>query len=170
MAKTEEILSIDSTKDTEKKFSVLFVCTGNTCRSPMAAAIFNHLYNDGTRHALSAGLAAYGDPISENAKVVLMERGVLPTPENDYPSHISRRLDTDMLEKADLIVGLTSSHAMSIMMAYPAYASKIAVMPHDISDPYGGSTDDYRRTLNDIEESLREAFGNCESNTAESEG
>ena len=144
--------------DTDSKKTLLFVCTGNTCRSPMAAALFNHIYTDSQYHAVSAGLAANGEPISENALRVLMERGVLPTSENDYTSHVSRTVDRDILAESDLVVGITSSHAMNLMFAVPEFASKISVMPHDISDPFGGDVEVYRKTLADIESALREAF------------
>ena len=158
MTDSEAILCPEKNEVHEKKSKIIFVCTGNTCRSPMAAALFNHLYSDSPFTASSAGLCADGSPIAENALEALMERGVLPTPDNDYVRHTSRMLDEDTVRSADLIVGMTSSHSMSILMMYPMYASKIAVMPTDISDPYGGSIEEYRRCLSEIESALKIAF------------
>ena len=62
---------------------LLFVCTGNTCRSPMAAAMFNFLFPERNAFAVSAGLCADGSPISENAKEALRRRGVPCTVENN---------------------------------------------------------------------------------------
>ena len=148
----------EMTKEDAKK-EYLFVCTGNTCRSPMAAALFNFLFNDSDAVAASAGIAADTSPISEKAKNALMERGVLPIPGSDYRYHVSRMITDRMIESANLVICMTSAHAMRLMMAYPAYASKIAVMPHDIPDPYGGSMDDYKMCLSAIEKGLNEAFG-----------
>lgn len=140
--------------------TVLFVCTGNTCRSPMAAALFNDRYAALTRRAVSAGLMADGSPISENAVRALENAGIpARKPDNDYLSHISRTVTPEMLERADIVVGITSSHAMQLMLRFPAYASKITVMPMDISDPYGGNLTRYEACLRDIDRALRSAFG-----------
>ncbi len=152
-----------------KKSQILFVCTGNTCRSPMAAALFNHLYTEGTRLAVSAGIAADGSPIAKYACEALMKRGVLPTAENDYPRHISRAADDISMENAELIVGMTASHANSLIMKYPSFATKITVMPEDIPDPFGGSQDDYDRCLSAIEKGLTDAFGEAKSKIISSE-
>ncbi len=157
MTKNSELLCPD-VKEQSDADTVLFVCTGNTCRSPMAEALFNHLYANDTRCAASAGLFATGEPISKNAVSALMERGVLPTAKNDYRSHVSQSVNENILENAALVVAMTSSHAMQLIMRYPAYASKVAVMPKDITDPFGGDEEDYRRCLADIEEALKEAF------------
>ncbi len=162
MSEFEAVLCPEKSGNAKNKSSLIFVCTGNTCRSPMAAALFNHLYPDSDFAATSAGLLADGSPISKNASEALMERGVLPTPGNNYIAHISRALDEDAVNEADLIVGITSSHAMSILMKYPAHASKITVMPMDISDPYGGDMDRYRECLSDIERALASAFASEE--------
>ena len=138
---------------------VLFICTGNTCRSPMAAALFNHIFGDDRRHAVSAGLAADGSPISENAKTALMERGVLPTPSNDYTCHVSRTVDEEIMERADLVVCVSTRHAMTLMMSFPSHASKITVLPKEISDPYGGGLGIYRVCLSEIEKALADMFG-----------
>lgn len=152
---------------------VCFVCSGNTCRSPMAQAVFNHmslapeicsacdiekLLNAKNIRAVSAGLAAFGEPISENAVVALEEAGIPSLTRNDYKSHTSREIDSETMRKAELIVGITSSHAVRLMAMFPQYASKITCMPKDISDPWGGSLDDYKECLSEISEGVREIY------------
>ena len=150
--------------ETCPKKSIVFVCTGNTCRSPMAAALYNHLFADGEFIASSAGLYGDGSPISEKAVDALMERGVLPTPHNDYRRHVSRQLDEDIVSHADLVVAITGRHAMEIMLRHPVHASKVAALNEDVPDPYGGSSEIYRRCLEEIERLLTESFGGIPAN------
>ena len=138
---------------------LLFVCTGNTCRSPMAAAMFNFLFPERNAFAVSAGLCADGSPISENAKEALRRRGVPCTVENNYTDHVSRTVTPEMIETASQIIGISSRHAMALICAFPGQAEKISAMPEDIADPFGGTVDDYVRCLADIEKSLRAMFG-----------
>jgi len=141
---------------------VLFVCTGNTCRSPMAAALYNDMMNPrevcsacpngvfGRTVALatSAGLcAADGAPISEGARAALQGADIPPHPQNDYNEHRARTVTEGMIAEADEVVGISSAHAMELILRFPAYASKIRTLPMDIADPYGGDLAVYRQCL-----------------------
>lgn len=156
--------------DEDKKKTVLFVCTGNTCRSPMAAALFNHLYKDSCYHAESAGIMCPdGDPIAENAAEALMRRGVLPTPDNNYVCHRSRLINESIVKSSDLIVGLSSHHTVNIIVTFPMYVRSITSMPKNIADPFGGDLATYEKCLASIEASLAEIFALLE-NSAPTDG
>lgn len=138
---------------------ICFVCTGNTCRSPMAEAVANALAKEQGRkdlRAFSAGLyACDGEPIAQNAVLALEAAGVEAVAGRDYHRHIAHNLTEREAEEYDLLVGMTSGHAMELMMRYPAAAEKITCMPHGISDPYGGDAARYRACLAEITECVR---------------
>ena len=150
---------------------VLFVCTGNTCRSPMAAALLNDLSRPreicsaqgeltGARYvAASAGLYAQeGEPITPAAAAALQDEGIACRPDNDYLSHRARLVSADMVAEADVIVGLTASHAMQLLLRFPEAASKIGTLPMDIADPFGGSPAVYRDCLSQLRYAIELAF------------
>lgn len=139
---------------------ILFVCTGNTCRSPMAAALLNDLSRprelcsmsageDGPRFvATSAGLyATDGAPITPMAAAALAEAGVVATPINDYTAHRARTVTAAMMAAADEVVAMTGMHAMELLLRFPEHAAKIGTLPLDIPDPYGGDAVRYRDCL-----------------------
>lgn len=148
---TESPLSLYAKKNDGKK-RVLFVCTGNTCRSPMCAAAVNGLSPYKERFfAFSAGLSPLpGAPITGKAVQALKDAGILPSPDNDYPSHRARAVREADLAACDLAVGLTKAHAFRLAMEFPAYAGKIYAFSEDIPDPYGGDGKDYAACLSDI--------------------
>ena len=116
------------------------------------------LLNAKNIRAVSAGLASFGEPISEHACTALEEAGIPSTPRNDYRSHVAREIDHETVKNAELVVGISSSHAMRIIAMFPQYASKITCMPKDISDPWGGSLEDYKECLAEITEGVKEIY------------
>ena len=121
---------------------VLFVCTGNTCRSPMAAAIYKAL---GLGEADSAGLLAGGEKVSENALLCMKEKGI------DLSSHISKPLTRELLEKAKTVCVMTPQHKAAIQNA--GYTGEIVVL--DCPDPFGGDLELYRQTRDYLYDIIR---------------
>ncbi|HEY8350379.1 MAG TPA: low molecular weight protein arginine phosphatase [Clostridiales bacterium] len=128
---------------------ILFVCTGNTCRSPMAAALFNRLAaTAGIGYtAASAGLAAAeGSPASINA-IKAMEG----YPGADLSYHASKRLSHADIEEACLILTMERIHRQYILSMYPEAYQKVFTLKEyvcgtdgDITDPYGGDESVYK--------------------------
>ena len=151
---------------------ILFVCTGNTCRSPLAAAVTNAL-ETARRAALpkelqsllpralvadSRGLYADGGPISEGALQALQAAEIPPVEGHDYRTHVSATIDETDAERFDLLCAVGARHAMELLLRFPQHAGKILRLPQEIPDPYGGDALTYRRCLAAITESVRELF------------
>ncbi len=143
----------------ETTVKVCFVCTGNTCRSPMAAAVYNHLNRGSDRYAVSMGLYAYdGMPISENAAKALESEGIISDRDNPYLDHRARSCTPELLSDCDRIVGISEAHTLELIARYPELASKIYSMPKSISDPWGGDLEVYKACLSEIKEGIKELF------------
>ena len=127
---------------------ILFVCTGNTCRSPMAAAL---LKNAAERAGLdlrvdSAGLAAFpGVPYTAEAVEALGEKGIA------WEGGVSQPLSKDLVLGADLLFTMTAQHRDAILRKMPALQGKVFLFSEyasgearDVEDPMGLGLDAYR--------------------------
>ncbi len=139
--------------------NILFVCTGNTCRSPMAEALFNDMVQkkglEGFK-AASAGLAALsGQDASMQAVQVMKEMGI------DLKGHKSRQVDEALLKQADLILTMTQGHKNALQAAEPSIWKKVYTLKEyaglqdkDIQDPFGQPVEVYRRAAREISQAL----------------
>jgi protein-tyrosine phosphatase len=144
--------------------NILLVCSGNTCRSPLAAAILADKlaqlpeFADAT--VQSAGVAAWdGTPASEGSYLVALERGL------DLSSHRARMLTADQVRDADLILTMSEAHTRRVaelggeQKVYPL--AEYAGAPdgqRDIPDPMGGDVALYRDTAARLDELLTSAI------------
>ena len=125
---------------------ILFVCTGNTCRSPMAAALARHAGID----ARSAGLFPMENaPAAGGAVRAMAARGI------DLTGHRARRVTGEDAEGAARIFAMEEGHRAMLESMYPACRGKVSVLL--IPDPYGGDDRVYRACADAIERALREA-------------
>lgn len=130
--------------------NILFVCTGNTCRSPMAEGIFGKIVADKELKnikASSAGLFAMtGDEVAENAVKAAERFGC------DISAHRARRITSYILDETDRFVCMTPEHAASLALYVPS--DKITVLGGGIPDPYGGNLETYLTCANSIRNAL----------------
>ena len=135
--------------------NVLFVCTGNTCRSPLAEALLRRMLEerqlDGVTVA-SAGTGAWaGAPASEGSYLVALEDGV------DLSAHRAQPLTPELAASSDLILTMSRSHRQRLSeLGYGErtfllgeYAGRSGTAA-EVDDPYGGSVTDYRDTYTQL--------------------
>ena len=155
---TEEIVFHIKDARTKDIRVYCFVCTGNTCRSPMAAALLSHYGAPHGIFAFSRGIAAMpGAPISENACKALAAEGIPSEGRNDYIRHRAAQFHKEDFAACDGVFAISPSHAEALIMAFPEYAKKIRVLG-DISDPYMGDEAEYAACLAKIKAATAEAF------------
>ncbi len=149
-------------------FTLLFVCTGNTCRSPLAAALARREAErrgwKGIR-VRSAGIAAFpGEPASDGSLAVAREAGL------DLSDHRSRPLDGELVAAADLILTMSAGHLEAVFhlggegkgTLLTAFADGVEGAPHrgwrGVSDPYGNGVEHYRETYRELEKLVTRTF------------
>ncbi len=143
--------------------TVLFVCTANQCRSPMAEALLKVLTvqrGEADRWQVqSAGTwAEAGQPATPLAQAVMQRRGI------DLSDHRSRLVDADLLAAADVILVMTRHHLEALRAEFPQMQGKILLVSQmaghnfDIEDPYGGSLDDYELCATDLQNILTDGY------------
>ncbi|MGN0808285.1 MAG: low molecular weight protein arginine phosphatase [Candidatus Coproplasma sp.] len=130
-----------------KRKKILFVCTGNTCRSPMAELILKHQIKKRKIKwwdVSSCGInAEVGGSIAENSRIALEEIGI--SSEKFAPRQLSQKL----IDSSVLVVTMTSSQKQ-ILEGCGEVVSMKDVCGYDIPDPYGCNLDIYRKTRNAI--------------------
>lgn len=146
----------------DESMRLLFVCTGNTCRSPLAEALARReAIERGLADVVvaSAGTSAWdGAPASDGALLVALERGL------DLSTHRSQQLTRELVQSHDVVLAMGPHHVdraealggegrTHLLTAFAGGSPDRA-----INDPFGGDLDEYRRTLNELQGEIRRVF------------
>ncbi len=131
---------------------ITFVCTGNTCRSPMAQAIAQKYVEDNNLdiEVDSAGLGcAYGVPMAEHTAKIIEELGIFFT-------HTSQPLTQKLADESNLIVTMEKwqKDALQQVLGDKVVCMNDITLRGDIADPYGGTMETYREVEKSLEESI----------------
>ncbi len=146
-------ISFNLIKRSYKQPQILFVCTANICRSPIAEYYAKKKFED-NYHFRSAGFLLGNQKISKYSRLVLQENNI------DASKHISTKIDSKILENSWLILTMTKRHKIRLLETYPNIFNKVFTLSEyvglqeDVEDPYGEDIKEYRRTYLEIIERI----------------
>jgi protein-tyrosine-phosphatase len=143
--------------------SVLFVCTANQCRSPMAEALLKslaaqHGEADHWRIQSAGTWAEAGRPATQLSQAVMQRRGI------DLSEHRARPIDAELLAGASAVLVMTRHHQEALQAEFPEARDKIHLISElveqrfDIEDPYGGSQDEYELCASELQDILTDGY------------
>jgi low molecular weight protein-tyrosine phosphatase len=131
--------------------SILVVCVGNVCRSPVAEFLFRRELGERDIHVSSAGLGALvGRPIDQHAAELLKDEGI------DASEHRARQLEPSMLREADLVLAMERRHLNSVVKLAPEASGKVFLFDKwhagsDVPDPFRRSRSVFEQVHASIE-------------------
>ncbi len=135
---------------------ILYVCTGNTCRSPIAQGLTNKYAKEQGLDisAVSAGIfPEENSAISQYAHMVLLEEGI------DMSYHRARKITEGDIDNATVVICMSKQHAIAVVSIFPNCANKVYVMGENgISDPYGGNLEMYKFCKENIRKNIKWAL------------
>ena len=127
---------------------IIFVCSGNTCRSPMAECAFKEMLKkegvEGVEVESRGVVAAVGKPISENAVKALEKKGI------PWEEHFGTQITMDDILGADLVICMTERHKIRLGNLPKVFTLGQLTGSYDVQDPFGGDEATYEKCLDEI--------------------
>jgi Protein-tyrosine-phosphatase len=155
------VCSAEPTQE-EKPIKILFVCTGNTCRSPMAEVIAKDAFAKEGIPAVITSAGTKGEienPATENAIIAMKARGL------DLTQHQPQQVTVEMVNEADLVLIMAAGNKAAVL-EMPGVENEQIYLLHEyatgttknVADPYGESLEVYEATAVEIEEAIGEVI------------